>query len=413
MARHETANVVVVEGPEAEATAVVGATAPRAKRVRRPAIREQPWAAEPTAYDLIEEMSSLVSLAASPSQATPTPAPAAEPLAPVTRETSITGAAVAPEGSILAAAIEPQTCIVEAAVPDGSFEGICADIRHRVDQLESTIVQQTFEISDRLVAAKKQYEVETGTGHGRRNPARAEAFVSATAKEIGRSPAYVQRLLTIANIDPRTRGLLVGSERPPSQNMLLAVAREVDVERRAEMIGATHDNAAVSPLVKRAKLDPALAGVLKALQDPKKLGCLDDAMPVPANLATKFPELKGYASLGDVRADMAAPQIEKDALGATAAYREKKLLGAQRTTIRAELGGRVEREKVSRGRVHIKILDVTIPRAVMEKALADTVDNGSEIVDGVLRGSKTDVAARHNHPPIGEAVVTVLIGLSI
>lgn len=145
--------------------------------------------------------------------------------------------------------------IVPFAKRKSSFEVICGEIRQRVDNLETHFAQETLVVADLLMAAKRQYEEETGTGHGKGKGSGVTPFKEAMAKNIGRSPSFVQRLLTISHIDPSTRGLLEehGVE---SQAQLLRLAREPGVEKRAEAVKA-HAHGGVREFEKVLKRPPA------------------------------------------------------------------------------------------------------------------------------------------------------------
>lgn len=214
------------------------------------------------------------------------------------------------------------TSFAATVVSGGSFKELCREIRSKVDVLEASIVQQTFEIADRLQAAKDRYEVETSSGHGKRNPSRVTPFVDAAAEEVGRSSAFIQRLLTLSKIDQESRVLIAGADCAPSQATLLAIAREPSISRRAEAIAVLKQGGKAAfdetlrrdPLSQLAKGDPTLLAVLKSLVDPKHmLGGLASDAAVPRDLTEKFAALASYANLGELRAAIRSPSTKPTA----------------------------------------------------------------------------------------------------
>lgn len=220
-----------------------------------------------------------------------------------------------------------------------TFATICTDIRRRVDQLEATVIRQTFEIADRMVAAKRQYEAETGTGRGKRNPSRVTSFVQAAAKEIGRSPAFIQRILTIAQLDPASRSQLEALHRTPSQALLLDLAREADPAKR-------------------------IAKIIDAVSEPDRKARIEE--------------------------------------------RRRAALGTRRVMINARSAGDAERVEVGGKRLTVQVMSVRIPRAALERALAESADTGEMDVNGVV-GTDFDKKLLHEAPEITDAIVTLVV----
>lgn len=220
-----------------------------------------------------------------------------------------------------------------------TFAAICTDIRRRVNDLEESLIRQTFEIADRMVAAKRQYEAETGTGHGKRNPSRVKSFVVATGEAIGRSPAFVQRILTLAQIDPESRSRLESLRQTPSQALLLDIARETDPTKR-------------------------VAKLIDALSEPERKARTEE--------------------------------------------RKRHGLGTQRVMHTARLGDG-ERVGLEGRRVFIEITSVKVPRAALERALAESAESGEVELKRAV-GADLDKKRRHDLPEITDAIVTLVVG---
>lgn len=200
-----------------------------------------------------------------------------------------------------------------------TFTSLCAAIRRRVDALELSFVQESLAIADMLVGAKAQYEQETGTGHGKGKASRVTSFVRATAAEIGRSPAFVQRLLTIARINPEVRRVIENAQ-GVSMAAMLDLAREADLGKSLKAATALVEGGraalkeALSPLTSRRASDPAFDKLLKTIMDPTEtLGGLPGEMPVPAGLVDAYPELGAYETMGDLRAAIKSGKVARQA----------------------------------------------------------------------------------------------------
>jgi DNA modification methylase len=125
----------------------------------------------------------------------------------------------------------------------GRFDEACSRIRTRLaeaDEVAATLTRNHFEIADLFAEAKAIYEKETGTGQGKRNPARIPSFVEAMAQRLGwiRGASRVQKYLRLAQMDAATRDRAASSAIRHNLTSLLDVVREPDPARRATAVAA-------------------------------------------------------------------------------------------------------------------------------------------------------------------------------
>ncbi len=57
-----------------------------------------------------------------------------------------------------------------------TYKTLCAVVRERADRLREHVARETLGIATTLLAAKRDYERTTGTGHGKRNPQHVVPF---------------------------------------------------------------------------------------------------------------------------------------------------------------------------------------------------------------------------------------------
>lgn len=193
---------------------------------------------------------------------------------------------------------------------EDSFASLCEVIRKRVVALERSVVRELLVVADLVVAAKRKYETETGTGHGKGKASHVTPFVGALAEAIGKSPSFVQRLITISTLDAKSRAVAaeLGFE---SHRKILQLAREADLEKRAAVLAAYatdgdrgFDRALSEPsrLAVRAHADPGFAALLKQVADDKTLlGGVGGA--VRPELRDKYPEeLRPFETMQQLKA---------------------------------------------------------------------------------------------------------------
>lgn len=149
-------------------------------------------------------------------------------------------------GPLIPAAVEGSSTVDAApaviVVAQDSFIESCIVIRAQLYKLETAIFKSCLAIADLIADAKIKYDAERGKGHedGHSSDLTSECFVKAAALQLNRSPAFVQRFLTISKLDAKSRELIAVSawRYIDNQTVLLALAREEKAEKRIAAIKA-------------------------------------------------------------------------------------------------------------------------------------------------------------------------------
>jgi hypothetical protein len=209
-----------------------------------------------------------------------------------------------------------QTSLVETAAldaPERSAWRIQLDdavARHTA--LGVTVRRECLAIGDALLAAKTEYERETGSGHGKRNPEGVTPFSELAARALDCSASLIQKYVQIAaGITAEARARIDGSHVGANLTALLEVARQEGPEAQIEKALAIEVRSTRLALSDAAKSDSALATALRGFTDPTVMGAIPAPTPLPANLKSTFPVLASFTTFGDVRTALIADGTDK------------------------------------------------------------------------------------------------------
>jgi hypothetical protein len=306
----------------------------------------------------------------------------------------------------------------------GRFEALCTHI----GELIHTMARQVLAIAIALAEAKIEYEAATGSGHGKRTPEGTPSFAQEVADRSGVSRSLVEKYLRVAQLDDVTRASLVDRpELATNLSLLLRLVR-ADEDSRVLALDAydeggrpaldavltpAHDRATSTGADKAEDL-PTFAGVDGAhnLSGPRR----DDAPAVAETPPPSQAEQNAPPATKNEVAPDAAADSDGTLLQATERIGSADRVNATAKAITIELGvaseGAANRVKLGAcTRTHsIRVTRITVPRAVLEAALAATADTG-EIRDdnGNLTSTAPACAAAHANPPITDALISLFI----
>jgi len=119
------------------------------------------------------------------------------------------------------------------------FQQQCAKIKRLLLAFDLSILASIFSLADELMIAKRNYERETGTGHGKANPQKTVPFVEAIGTQIGKSPSTVRTYLSIARLSDSARRAIEATRDPRwTKTALALVGRGRSHERQLQLIEA-------------------------------------------------------------------------------------------------------------------------------------------------------------------------------
>ncbi len=321
---------------------------------------------------------------------------------------------------------EPLVANASATTDDTvGFAQVCGRIRTELHNLETILVRQVLVVADLIAEAKDIYDREKGTGQrGHRNPEGIPGFNRALSNEVGLSTSMIAKYLRISKMASFQRSLVAANPAISSDfTACLELSREADPERAAAKVHQLHesrhhvaDAVTRSPLLDRARSDKELRNLLKQFSDPKQaLGGLGADLPIPQQLIGRFPELAGFATIGDVRRAVADGRTR--ARGNAAKTADPLPSGVQAIAVVVRLhpgpGNETNVEFMHKGkrcRVSIGIKSVRVPRPVMEEALARTADTGhTSDSTGTGQSVHPETAVNHERPEVSDAIVTLVV----